>query len=176
MSFDRKDRQPLGIGEIDGERYPALNIALPLDDSDENHAVLTGRKVGCLQLIEFLSKTDAELEVSLKPATWIVVEFDGPPALKDGHQVVATVLSGGDPDWRWVSADGNRPKTIASYDLRRIKEPRIRIKTRPGEYRMRFEIASVRTKMEETPLIDEERSVIVPEKGEAKLWYTIPGK
>ncbi len=55
-------------------------------------------------------------------------------------------------------------------------EPRIRIKTRPGVYRVRFEIARTATTMDEPPLIDEERSVVVPEGGEATLRYTLPGK
>ena len=53
MSLDREDRLTLGIGEIYGEWNPALQIALPLDDSDEDHPVLTGRKVRRLQFIEY---------------------------------------------------------------------------------------------------------------------------
>ena len=53
MSFDREYCFAVGIGKIHAERYPTLNIALPLDDADENHAVLAGRKIRRLQLAEY---------------------------------------------------------------------------------------------------------------------------
>jgi hypothetical protein len=58
MSLDREDRYTLGIGEIDGKWNPALQIALPLDDSDEDHPVLSGRKVGRVQFIEYTVNTE----------------------------------------------------------------------------------------------------------------------
>ena len=58
MPLNREDRFALGIGEIYGEWNPALQIALPFDDSHEDHLVLTGWKVGCAQLIEYSVNTE----------------------------------------------------------------------------------------------------------------------
>ena len=54
-----------------------------------------------------LSEIDLDMEISLQVASWITLEFEGPTVRKEDHRVVATVLSGGDPDWRWVSSDGH---------------------------------------------------------------------
>lgn len=86
-------------------------------------------------------------------------ELDGPTVLEEGHGVVATAVSGGDPGWRWVSSEGGRPEAVASYQPGRSNESRIRIKRRPGEYRIRFEIAPVRTAVAGMAIVDDWCSV-----------------
>lgn len=122
-----------------------------------------------------LSTTDAELVSRLEPATWIVLELVGPTDSNGRLRVVATMLAGGDPGWRSTSPDGVRPKAVASYDPTSTNEPSVRIKTRPGEYHMRFEILPARDGPQTTALVDDERWVIVPENGEVSIRYAIPG-
>jgi hypothetical protein len=123
-----------------------------------------------------LSGRAADLVLPLQPASWIVVELTGKAATRKGHRVVARLLSGAAPGWDWESPSDHTPMAFGSYDMRHIKEPVVRLKTRPGTYTIRFQVAPANTSITDPALLDVEQEVTVPESGEVRLSFDLPEK
>jgi len=109
----------------------------------------------------------------LDRAAWIRLSFEGPNAAKRVGFVTAVALDGGDPGWHHWTAEGNRPAEISAGDLS-TPNASLSFKTRPGRYRIRFEI-SARGAFVFDPLLSvQEVEVFVPIGGEAVLTLSIP--
>ncbi len=160
---------PMRIGALSGSDGQAILSDIP-----------PGRYRLQVDAAEYLPQTHAivvddeaiERSVTLAPASWIVVELEG--EVSDSlYRVVATCLSTSGPGWKFESASDGRPMHLGRTQP---GTSRARIKTRPGDHRIRLEISLARDVSNPTPIIDETVEVTVPQSGTATVKLALPNQ
>ena len=102
-----------------------------------------------------------ERSVALAPASWMLVDLD-PPGVAGEHAILALVTSGGDPGWPHRSRREDLPVAGAQFS-----GTPVRIKIRPGAYRIRFEVKESHATSPD--LAVRELDIVVPQGGEAAI-------
>jgi hypothetical protein len=115
--------------------------------------------------------SDAQLErvFALQPASWISVAVDGLPDPLAHHALLVRVVAGHDPGWAYRDRESGVP--ILSTSVPRGE--RLRLKIRPGRYRVRYEVKESYTV---SPTLEEiESEVVVPPRTEVPVDLRIGG-
>jgi hypothetical protein len=109
----------------------------------------------------------------LEPAAWIRLALEGSAVETRAGTVVAVALGGDDPGWHLRAAEGDHPAEYGQRDPE-AKDARYSFKTRPGRYRVRFEVRRRPAFFGDPLLLAEEAEVVLPPAGEALVTLRIP--
>jgi RNA polymerase sigma factor (sigma-70 family) len=116
-----------------------------------------------------ISKGTTARAVALEKSAWIQVAIEG--SLKDKSEcyLAAAAVAGGDPGWEYLSKDGTQPATCGAFKPGGGGQASVRLKARPGQYKIRFEIVAG-----DAAVHAETQDVEVPEGGEGQVRVTLP--
>ena len=123
-----------------------------------------------MDIVEAVEIDDANVErdFELGAGSWIVIRLTGTPDTSAGNALQVSVVSGERPLWEPAfTIDGK----ISSY--RMFHDNTVRMKTRAGQYRIRFDVRSG-SRTNSPPLVARELDVTVPGAGEVVVTIEAP--